>query len=176
LVGKKLGKGVQPYQDFGLITDLRNALLHFKGNKSYDPKITPEEFHDSLIKKFENKNPKLLAEDMEAGSWLHAIETKAIADWCCKTAAQIIVDFVSKTPKAYGEIFCKPLIGTFYHMLERLRLGRSFQRTITGESLTLQRLANCQFHEEVVGEPQTGTERASGASLVIMSTASDGRT
>jgi hypothetical protein len=97
LVGKKLNKGVQPYQDFALIVGLRNDLVHFKGNERFDPNATPEEFHKNLIQRFGNKN--LLAENMEPGSWIHAIETKAIADWSCKTAAQVVVDFVSKAPE-----------------------------------------------------------------------------
>ena len=97
LVRKKLDKGAQPYRDFALIVGLRNALIHFKGNPRFEQNATPEEFHQSLIERFQHKK-NLLAQDMEPGSWIHAIETKAIADWSCKTAARVIVDFVSKAP------------------------------------------------------------------------------
>jgi hypothetical protein len=103
LVGKKLDKGAQPYQDFALIVRLRNDLVHFKGNERFEQNVTAEEFHKSLIQRFGNKD--LLAEDMEPGSWIHAIETKAIADWSCRNAAHVIVDFVSKTPQGAWRSF-----------------------------------------------------------------------
>lgn len=97
LVGSKLDRGTQPYQDFALMLRLRSDLIHFKGNESYDQDATPEQVHKDLIQRFSNRD--LLAEDMQSGSWIHAIETKAIANWCCKTAARVILDFVSKTPQ-----------------------------------------------------------------------------
>ena len=103
LAGEKLDKGAQPYQDFALMMRLRNDLLHFKGNERFDQNATPEEFHKNLIQRFGSRD--LLAEDMEAGSWIHAVETKAIADWSCRTAAKVIVDFVSKTPEGVWQSF-----------------------------------------------------------------------
>lgn len=105
LAGKRLNKGAQPYQDFALMVHLRNGLVHFKGNERFEQNATAEEFHKKLIQKFATKD--LLAEDMKPGSWIHAIETKAIADWSCRTAAQVIVDFVSKAPQGAWEVFLK---------------------------------------------------------------------
>jgi hypothetical protein len=96
-VAHQRSKGVQPYQDFALIVGLRNDLLHFKGNERFDQNATAEQFHKDLIRRF-GKNKNLLAEDMEPGSWMHAIETKAIANWSCSTAANVVVDFVAKAP------------------------------------------------------------------------------
>jgi len=104
LVGKKLDKGAQPYQDFALMVRLRDRLLHFKGNERFDQNATAEEFHKSLIQRFGNEDD-LLAEDMEPGSWIHAIETKAIADWSCSTAARVVVEFVSKAPQGVWRSF-----------------------------------------------------------------------
>jgi hypothetical protein len=101
LVGKKLNKGALPYQDFALMVRLRDRLVHFKGNEGFDPKATAQEFHKDLIQRF-GRNKNLLAEDMEPGSWMHAIETKAIANWCCSTAASVVVDFVAKAPTEGG--------------------------------------------------------------------------
>jgi hypothetical protein len=103
LVGKKLDTGAQPYQDFALIVRLRNDLMHFKGNERFEPNVSPEEFHKKLIRRFGNRD--LLAQDIEPGSWIHAIETKAIAEWCCRTAAQVVVDFVSKAPHGVWRTF-----------------------------------------------------------------------
>jgi len=111
LAGKRLDRGAQPHQDFGLMMRLRNDLVHFKANDRFDQNATSEEFHRSLIQRFGNRN--LLAEDMEAGSWIHAIETKAIADWCCKTAAKVVVDFVSKIPQGGYRTFVEGIKGHF---------------------------------------------------------------
>jgi hypothetical protein len=108
ILGKKLDKGAPPYQDFALMVRLRNRLVHFKGNKGFDPKATAQEFHKDLIQSF-GRNKKFLAEDMEPGSWIHAIETKAIADWSCRTAAQVVVDFVSKAPQGAWQSFLEGL-------------------------------------------------------------------
>jgi hypothetical protein len=103
LVGKKLDTGAQPYQDFALLVRLRNDLVHFKGNERFEPNISPEEFHKKMIQRFGNRH--LLAQDMEPGSWIHAIETKAIAEWSCRTASQVVVDFVSKAPHGVWRTF-----------------------------------------------------------------------
>jgi hypothetical protein len=103
LLGMRLDKGAQPYQDLDLLVRLRNRVMHFKGNKRFEQHITADEFHSELIQSFGNKN--LLAEDMEPGSWLHAIETKAVAEWSCRTAAKVVVDFVSKTPQGMWRNF-----------------------------------------------------------------------
>jgi hypothetical protein len=103
LAGKKLDRGTQPYQDFALLVRLRNDLVHFKANEAYGQSATPEEFHKALIQRFGSRN--LLADDMELGSWTYAIETKAVANWCCKTAACVVVDFVSKVPQGAYRTF-----------------------------------------------------------------------
>lgn len=84
-----------------MIVGLRNDLLHFKGNERFDQNASAEEFHKDLIRRF-GKNKNLLADDMEPGSWMHAIETKAIANWSCRTAARVVVDFVAKAPTEGG--------------------------------------------------------------------------
>jgi len=83
---------------------LRNRLVHFKGNEGFDPKATAQEFHKDLIQRL-GKNKNLLAEDMEPGSWMHAIETRAIADWSYSAAARVVVEFVSKAPQGTWRTF-----------------------------------------------------------------------
>ena len=104
ILGKKLDKGALPYQDFALMVRLRDRLVHFKGNEGFDPKATAQEFHKDLIRRF-GKNKNLLAEDMEPGSWMRAIETKAITNWSCSTAARVVVEFVSKAPQGAWRTF-----------------------------------------------------------------------
>jgi len=111
LAGTRLDRGVQPFQDFLLMIRLRNNLVHFKANEPYAQNDTAEEVHKNLIQKFRGRN--LLAEDMQPGSWIHAIETKAIANWCCRTTAQVVVDFVSNVPQGAYRTFVEGIKGHF---------------------------------------------------------------
>lgn len=98
-----LDRGAQPFQGFALLTRVRNNLIHFKSNEAFDQNATPEDVHKDLIRKFSNKG--ILALDMQAGSWTYMLETEAVADWSCKTAARMAVDFRSKAPQGGWRTF-----------------------------------------------------------------------
>ena len=58
LTGKAYEKGASPYQDFRLLTDLRNALVHFK-SKEYFSKMDgkPATFNqEKVVEKLKSKN------------------------------------------------------------------------------------------------------------------------
>src|SRR5436309_2451378 len=78
------------------------ALAYEILGKKLDKGALP--YHKDLIRRF-GRNKNLLAEDMEAGSWMRAIETKAIANWSCSTAARVVVEFVSKAPQGAWRTF-----------------------------------------------------------------------
>lgn len=97
LSGKRVNRGDKVFQDFKLLVRLRNDLVHTKPNKPFVHGVTTnEEAHDDLIKKFGHKH--VLANDMPSGSWTHLVQTKAVAEWCCRTAAAVISDFCSSVP------------------------------------------------------------------------------
>jgi len=100
LSGKKLDRSSQPYQDFAALVRLRNLLVHFKANDSFAESATQEEIHKDLFNRFENKH--ILAENTQfsAGSWTFLIETRAVAEWSCKTAARMVLDFCSRAPQS----------------------------------------------------------------------------
>src|ERR1700722_12335572 len=100
LAGKKLDTGAQPYQDFALLMRLRNDLVHFKASDGFDQNESPEQIHKDLIARFKGKN--ILAENTErsAGSWMFLIQTKAVAEWSCNTAAEMVFDFCSTAPQS----------------------------------------------------------------------------
>ena len=105
LAGKKLDRGTQPYQDFALLIRLRNDLVHFKAGDTFDQNATPEEIHKDLVARFKSKN--ILAENIERsfGSWIFLVQTKAVAEWSCKTAAQMVADFCSTVPHSGFQLF-----------------------------------------------------------------------
>jgi len=51
---------------------------------------------DSLMRHFEGK--QILANDIHTGSWTHLVQTKAVAEWFCRTVAQVVSDFCSGVP------------------------------------------------------------------------------
>jgi hypothetical protein len=101
LSGKKFDRGAQSYQNFSLLMRLRNDLVHFKTNDSFEQEVTPEEIHKNLVSRFKDKN--ILAENIrsenELGSWTFLVKTKAVAEWSCRTASHMIGEFCAKLPR-----------------------------------------------------------------------------
>jgi hypothetical protein len=94
LSGQSLNRGGQPYQDLVLLMRLRNDLVHTKPNKLFEwGKTTNEEAHGTLIAKFKDKH--VLADGMPTGSWTSLVQTKAVAEWSCRTAANVVGDLCS---------------------------------------------------------------------------------
>jgi hypothetical protein len=112
LAGEKIDKGVQSYQDFALLMNLRNGLPHFKATPAVGAHLTPEQVHEDLIKKFTSKH--ILADRVFTGcSWLYLIETKAVAGWACKTISRMVVDFFEKMPTGMWREFTEGLVMAF---------------------------------------------------------------
>jgi len=98
LAGQNVDRGGQPYQDFALLMRLRNDLVHTKPNKLFVHGVTTnEEAHQDLMKKFRDKN--ILANDRDSGSWTYLVQTKAVAEWSCKTAAHVVNDLCTGAPQ-----------------------------------------------------------------------------
>jgi hypothetical protein len=86
LSGRNIDRGGQPYQDFALLMRLRNDLVHTKPNRLFVHGVTTnEEAHGALLARFRDKN--ILADDNVTGSWTYLAQTKAVAEWSCRTAA-----------------------------------------------------------------------------------------
>jgi hypothetical protein len=99
LSGKTLDRGAQPYQDLGLLIRLRNDLVHFKPNDRFVLGTPIEEGHKALIHRFGSKN--ILANNKSiAGDWTYLVQTKAVAEWSCRTAAQVVTDFCAGVPQS----------------------------------------------------------------------------
>ena len=98
LTGTRLKRGEQPFQDFALLARLRNDLVHFKANARFEDGVSKGKMHANLFDKFRDK--KILAENMEGDelSWSVLVQTKAVAEWSCKTAARMVSDLCSKIP------------------------------------------------------------------------------
>jgi hypothetical protein len=112
VTGRPMDKGSQPYQDFALLMRLRNDLVHTKPNKPFIAgETTNEEAHEALLTRFRNK--QILADDRDSGSWTYLVQSRAVAEWSCRTVARVVSEVCSgvsqnsfeKTLRAISEVF-----------------------------------------------------------------------
>ncbi len=98
LAGTRFKRGEQPFQDFALLLRLRNNLVHFKANARFEDGVPKGKMHANLADKFRDKN--ILAENMKDDelSWSVLVQTKAVAEWSCRTAARMVSHLCSKIP------------------------------------------------------------------------------
>jgi hypothetical protein len=102
-LGKRtFDRGTKPFQDFALLLELRNALMHLKADR-FEFASTPEPRvnYPSVIKKLRDKN--ILAE-LPPGTttWLALVSTAAVARWACNSTSTIVSDLVSELPAPGG--------------------------------------------------------------------------
>lgn len=100
LSGRNVEKGQAPFQDFATLVGLRNDLVHFKPNENipHETGRIIDDAHKKRLGKLKSKN--ILANDVPPGkaSWTFYIETKAVAEWSCATASDLVVDFCKIVP------------------------------------------------------------------------------
>jgi hypothetical protein len=99
LTGRPFAKAEQPFQNFKLLFQLRNDLMHFKPDPRMEeagPKPAPgiiAKLHGLSIL---NDSP---APDSNR-SWVHSLGTRAVAEWACNTSSRMTADMVSKLPES----------------------------------------------------------------------------
>ncbi len=128
LTGKTYAKGAAPYQDFSVLIEARNELLHFKGDEYFLSAGGPKATAGSpvrVVEKLRSLNilhkgtpgsitavvgttvhfstvydPVSLSEEPPdaQSSFTFLLGTKAVAEWACNTAAQMALDLLSKVP------------------------------------------------------------------------------
>ena len=102
LVGKTFDKGANPYQDFAILLELRNSLVHLKFDRvkkgvqfneiSYDcPPVVGRLRSKNVLAEFEG------AENVVA-SWVNQVSTPAVARWACNVIAAIVKEVVDSIP------------------------------------------------------------------------------
>ena len=97
LSGRPYDKGAQPYQDFSLLIDLRNALVHIdtkhvRANSSASLKENPPKAAKRL--------PGHLIDKDQSKSWVTQISTPAVAQWACNATISMIKSFVEDIPES----------------------------------------------------------------------------
>jgi hypothetical protein len=109
----KVEPGVGARQSLGVMTKLRNDLVHAKSGetelylhqdaeeaKSFDGfwlgSVRERHEHPRYLRFLDDR--RLLNPGTEHGPWLHRICSRAVADWACETAEQLACNLVELTP------------------------------------------------------------------------------
>jgi hypothetical protein len=92
LSGQPYEKGRQPYQDFQLLFDIRNAIVHHKPEKITQ---NPHKIVAGLASRglCEHETPQVKS------SWLHQITTRAVARWACNVVRDMVASLREHFPK-----------------------------------------------------------------------------
>ncbi|HUU83611.1 MAG TPA: hypothetical protein VM243_08920 [Phycisphaerae bacterium] len=88
LSGKPYDEGTQPYQDFGDLLALRDSIIHMKPTLAGKPGAT---------RRLEAKNILSLQPPGKC-SWLHRVNTRAVARWACQVAANMVRSIGDESP------------------------------------------------------------------------------
>ena len=111
LCEKKLNRDTKLYQDFSLLVDIRNALVHLKPDK-----VSVKNKIDNLLKRLNDR--KLLSKGFvpayKSGMrahWVFYISNSNVAKWACNTAASMIGGFWKETQDDKVKQFFETIAG-----------------------------------------------------------------
>jgi hypothetical protein len=113
LTGKTFDKGANPYQDFAILMDLRNSLMHLKFDRIesirinevcvHAPRVVSKLLSRNVLAQFEDDNNAI-------ASWVLRVSTPAVARWACNATARIVKDIVESIPdgelRRKADLFC----------------------------------------------------------------------
>jgi hypothetical protein len=84
IAGKPIDRGGAIYQNFALLTDARNLILHLKPDKMGNERVT------KLLNRFELAKLIGKFDPDRRPAWVYSIGNSGVAEWACKSAACII--------------------------------------------------------------------------------------
>ncbi|HEY1170266.1 MAG TPA: hypothetical protein VGH19_02745 [Verrucomicrobiae bacterium] len=103
LSGKTFNKGTNPFQDFAILMDLRNSLMHLKFDSIESIKTNAVRVkYPSVVGKLRSQNILAEFEDDEnaVASWVLRVSTPAVARWSCNATAKIVKDIIESIPNS----------------------------------------------------------------------------
>jgi hypothetical protein len=92
LAGQGYDKGAQPYQDFDLLMDIRNAIVHLKPEKMYS-KTSP------LMQRLMSKGICGETSLQQPSSLVSQVSTRAAARWACNVAVDMVESIGDTLPE-----------------------------------------------------------------------------
>ena len=99
--GEAFDGSAAPYQDFALLTAVRNALIHYKlVDKFYATEDGPLRMEiPKIVEQLRSKNVLADSPSHVGTPWLSRITTPAMARWACLSSAAMIKEIVEIAPK-----------------------------------------------------------------------------
>ncbi len=97
LTGKLIDKGAQPYQDFDLLVDIRNALVHPKPIRLSQRAVEDNGQH-KFVKQLISRKVIDPPNEGLTKSWRTYILQPSVARWSYSVATSIIVDLIDQIP------------------------------------------------------------------------------
>jgi hypothetical protein len=100
-----------PFQDFNLLIELRNAVVHHWPMDSFAQGVggAIEVEAPKLLSKLESKNILAKTESDVQTSWLNRIATPASAGWACDTSSNVVNSVIDMVPECYFKESLKTL-------------------------------------------------------------------
>jgi hypothetical protein len=116
LCGASFDTGRQPFQDFVLLVEVRNFLMHLKvtdwavANNQGDLDVQPSR----LLLKLRSKGIIAASDSSRLGTTVDRLSTRAAARWAGRTCAATIQSFRTDVPDGvFGDVLRGYLAGTF---------------------------------------------------------------
>jgi len=121
LSGQPCDKGGKLYQDFALLVEARNGLMHMKpteflgeiksdGTSEFEPA--------PIIKKFRSRNILDNSQPDVPFPWHTRIATQAAAHWACNTAADVVHSILKVVPDGSSKLALTMLYGQVFKRLD----------------------------------------------------------
>jgi hypothetical protein len=92
-----------PFQDFALLVDLRNALIHYRSLESFTVNesgaltFTPAR----VVERLRAKNIAAEADPSTMVPWLLVVATVAVARWSCRCAVAMVESILNVLPESH---------------------------------------------------------------------------
>lgn len=118
-------RGAQPYQDFALLIEVRNALAHVKGLGIFEYQGPvwqggPTSEFNRPPKVIEQLEPRGLLGDATYGggpvSWIERLETLAMAQWSCYTASNMVSSLIDVMPESPFRTLWRHIYAEYFDM------------------------------------------------------------
>jgi hypothetical protein len=115
--GTPYEKEANPYQDFSLLIDLRNDILHLKGSSKIVEFLPMKLEHPPIIDCLRPKG--ILAEFPQDGAdWMMLISTPAAAKWACNVAFEMVQGILGIIPACLFKTGMDVLYGRMFRPVD----------------------------------------------------------
>ncbi len=93
---------IMPYQDFGLLIDVRNALVHYRSRESFVQDETGIMTFNpaAILERLRSRNILSVDEPDSIAPWILRVATVAAARWACGVASGMVYSVLDVVPES----------------------------------------------------------------------------